>query len=193
MTEFREGAVDRFYRRGTEPLAAFLAQRRWITPNRISCAGFIVGGLGAALCILTLPLWTAGVLVGIGDLLDYLDGDVARKQGTGSREGAILDATLDRYTDALAIGSMAYLTADTALPLGLAALFGAMLVPYVRAKTEAEGKTSAPTLGERGMRNRVLVIGLLFNRPVWTLAAIALLTNFSAFHRLTTALRKNRQ
>jgi len=193
MTEFREGPVDRIYRRGTEPLAAFLAQRRWITPNRISSAGFIVGGLGAALCILTLPLWTAGVLVGIGDLLDYLDGDVARKQGTGSREGAILDATLDRYTDALAIGSLAYLTADTALPLGLAALFGAMLVPYVRAKTEAEGKTSAPTLGDRGMRNRVLIIGLLFNQPVWTLAAIALIANFSAFHRLTTALRKNRQ
>ena len=192
MTEFREGPVDRFYRRGTEPLAAFLAQRRWITPNRISSAGFIVGGLGAALCVLTLPLWTAGVLVGIGDLLDYLDGDVARIQGTGSREGAILDATLDRYTDALAIGSLAYLTADTALPLGLAALFGAMLVPYVRAKSEAEGKTSAPTLGDRGMRNRVLVIGLLFNQPVWTLAAIALIANFSGFHRLSTALRKDR-
>ena len=145
--------LDRFYRRGTEPLAAYLARYRWITPNRISFTGFLVGGVGAAVCILTpQPLWTAGILFILGDLLDYLDGDLARKQCTGSREGAILDAVLDRYTDLLVIGALVYLTAGLALLLGLAALIGSMLTPYVRAKIEAEGKASVPTIGDRGWR-----------------------------------------
>jgi len=102
----------------------------------------------------------------LGDILDYLDGDLARRQGRNSREGAIFDATLDRYTDFLVVGALTYLTAvvldrypdllighlsfltsETALILGLAALLGAMLTPYVKAKTEAEGKNSTVTIG----------------------------------------------
>ena len=91
-----EGALDSLYSRGTDPLAVILAQYAWVTPNRISFAGFLVGGVGAGVCILALPLWTAGILVAIGNTRDYLDGGVARKQSTESREGAILDAVLDR-------------------------------------------------------------------------------------------------
>ena len=201
--------VDRLYRRGTEPLAAYLACCSWITPNRISFAGFLVGGVGAAICILTLPLWTAGVLFAFGDLLDYLDGDVARKQGTSSKEGAILDAVLDRYTDFVAIGALIYLTAVVSdrhtdfligtwaymttgamVVLGLAALLGSMLTPYVRAKTEAEGKSSVLSIGDRAMRNRILIAGLLLGQPVWTLGVIAVVANYSALHRLIIASRK---
>lgn len=204
-----ENVVDDLYRRCTKPLAGRLAQYRWITPNRISFAGFLVGGLGASICILTLPLWTAGILFALGDILDYLDGDLARRQGTNSREGAIFDATLDRYTDFLVIGALTYLaavvldrypdlligqlplvTSEAALVLGLAALLGAMLTPYVRAKTEAEGKSSTATIGARGVRNHILVVGLLLSQPVWTLVAIAVVANFSALHRLIHALRR---
>ncbi len=151
---------------------------------------------------MTLPLWTAGILFALGDILDYLDGDVARRQGSASREGAIFDATLDRYTDFLVIGALTYLTAvvldrypdflighlpfltpEAALVLGLAALLGAMLTPYVRAKTEAEGKSSPATIGGRGVRNRILVVGLLVSQPVWTLVALAVVANLAAIHR----------
>ncbi len=154
-------------------------------------------------------MWTAGILFALGDFLDYLDGDVARRQGTGSREGAIFDAVLDRYTDFLVIGALTYLvaavldthadfliggltllTSDTALLLGLAALLGSMLTPYVRAKTEAEGKNSVATIGERGWRNRILIVGLLLGQPIWTLGAIAVVSNFSAISRLLNSLRK---
>ena len=69
-----------------------MARYRWITPNRVSFAGFLVGGVGASICVLTLPLWTGGILFALGDVLDYLDGDLARRQGTNSKEGAIFDA-----------------------------------------------------------------------------------------------------
>ena len=145
----------------------------------------------------------------MGDILDYLDGDLARRQGTSSREGAIFDATLDRYTDFLVIGALTYLTAvvldrypdlfighlsfltsETALALGLAALLGAMLTPYVRAKTEAEGKSSTATIGDRGVRNHILVVGLLVGQPIWTLVALAVVANWAATQRLAQALRK---
>jgi len=212
ISELPENIIDRLYRRVMEPIAVILAQYRWITPNRISFAGFLVGGVCASMCILTLPLWTAGILFALGDILDYLDGDVARRQGTGSNEGAIFDAVLDRYTDFLVIGALTYLNAvlldrytdfligrlafltpGIALLIGLAALLGSMLTPYVRAKTEAEGKKSCATIGDRGMRNRILVVGLLLGQPVWTLAAIAVVSNFSATHRLANALRKEPQ
>ena len=186
-----EGALDRLYRRGTEPLAAVLARYHWVTPNRISLTGFLVGGIGAAVCISSLPLWTAAIMVATGDFLDYLDGDVARKRGTGSREGAILDAVLDRYTDVAVIGALVYLTADSFLLVGLAAMLGTVLTPYVRAKTEAEGKRSVNTIGSRGTRNWILVVGLALGQPTWTLAVIAVVTNFSALHRLVVALRND--
>ncbi len=170
----------------------------------------MAGGVGASICILTLPLWTAGILFALGDILDYLDGDLARRQATISREGAIFDATLDRYTDFLVIGALTYLTAvvldrypdllighlsfltsEAVLVLGFAALLGAMLTPYVRAKTEAQGKSSPATIGGRGVRNRIMVVGLLLGQPVWTMATIAVVANLSALHRLNHALRRS--
>ncbi len=189
-----------------------MASYYWITPNRISFVGFLVGGVGASIAILTLPLWAAGILVVLGEFLDYLDGDLARRQGTGSREGAIFDAVLDRYTDFFVIGALTYLTvvvldrhsdyfigelsimtSKAALLVGLAALMGSMLTPYVRAKSEAEGKNSVATLGDRDWRNRVLVVGLLLSQPIWTLGIIALITNFSVVHRLVHALQKEKR
>lgn len=82
------------------------------------------------------------------------------------------------------------MTSDTALLLGLAALLGSTLTPYVRAKAEAEGKNSPASIGDRGWRNRILVVGLLLGQPVWTLGAIAVVANFSAIHRLLNSLRK---
>ena len=159
--------------------------------------------------MLTLPLWTAGILFALGDILDYLDGDLARKQGTSSREGAIFDATLDRYTDFLIIGALTYLTvvildrypdllighlsfltSEAALILGLVALLGAMMTPYVKAKTEAEGKSSPATIGGREVRSHILVVGLLVNQPIWTLVALAVLANLAAIHRLAHAIRR---
>jgi len=204
-----DNAVDTLYRRATEPLAEFLAPYRWVTPNRVSFAGFLLGGIAAAVCVLIFPLWTAVPFVVLGDLLDYLDGELARKQGRSSREGAIFDAVLDRYTDFLVMGALTFLTAvildpqrdlligkltfmtsETALLIGLGALLGSALTPYVRAKTEAEGKKSIITIGDRGWRNRVLVVGLIAGQPLWTLAAIAAITNFSAIRRLIFAMGK---
>ena len=65
-----------------------------------------------------------------------------------------------------------------------------LATPYVRAKTEAEGKSSIAVIGDRGWRNRILIVGLLLSQPVWTLGSLAVITNFSAIARLIQATRK---
>ena len=208
VTRLPENVVDGLYRRGTGPLAEYLARYSWLTPNRISFVGFLFGGVGASVCLLTLPLWTAGILLALGNFFDYLDGDLARKQGRTSGEGAIFDAVLDRYGDFLVIGALAYLTTalldrypdfligglslwtpESTLILGLAALLGSMLTPYLRAKTEAEGKRSVASICDRSMRNNILIIGLLAGQPIWTLGAIAVVSNIAAVQRLIIAVR----
>lgn len=158
---------------------------------------------------MTQPLWIAGILYAVSDIFDYLDGDLARAQGSGSREGAILDTVLDRYTDFFAIGALIYLTtvlldrytdfliggltfltSDTALLLGLTALLGTLLPSFVGAATAAQGKRSIGSIGDRSVRNRILIVGLLVSQPVWTLGAIAVVGNFAAIHRLIHAVRK---
>jgi hypothetical protein len=66
-----------------------------------------------------------------------------------------------------------------------------MLTPYIRAKAEAEGKRSVQSIGDRGWRNRILVVGLLVGQPLWTLGAIALVANVAAVQRMVVAMRRD--
>src|SRR2546423_11257769 len=98
--------LDQLYRRFPEPLAARVARYRWVTPDRVSSAAFVAGGVVAPLLVFRTRLRSAGVAFALSDLLDYLDGDVARAQDTTSAQGDILDGILDRYTDLLCVGAM---------------------------------------------------------------------------------------
>ncbi len=184
-----KGVIERLNKKLTVPLAYKLRDKREITPNRITLLGFIFSGILAPLLILNGLLVFAGVFVYLGALLDSLDGDLARARGESSKEGAILDAVLDRYSDLLILFALILYDKDC-LEWGLLAVLGSSLVPYVRAKTEAVGKSSISTLGSRDTRNLILLVGLLFSAPCFTLITIALVSNFSALHRLFYALRK---
>ncbi len=80
------------------------------------------------------------ILIATG-LCDYVDGRIARKTGTASPRGAVLDSVADRYADAAVLGGLAwyYRGSGPVLALSLVALVGSMLVPYVRARGEAAG------------------------------------------------------
>jgi phosphatidylglycerophosphate synthase len=95
-----------------DPLASRLvrlvAPWRWVTPNRLSLAAFVVG-LGAAACFWqgSYAWLLAGAgLFHLGFVLDCMDGKIARLNGTGSMFGTWLDYVFDRLrvvTCALAI------------------------------------------------------------------------------------------
>jgi phosphatidylglycerophosphate synthase len=96
-----------------DPLAVRLVRLvtpyRWITPNRLTAAAFVLG-LGAAGCFWQQNrLWLIGgaLLFHASFVLDCMDGKVARLTGTGSVFGAWMDYVFDRFrVVACAVGLM---------------------------------------------------------------------------------------
>ncbi len=174
------GVVERFNKTFTRPLAQALARYPWLSPNMLTWTSLVVGVFAGGLIYYGVYR-LSGVLVLFSAWLDSLDGDLARARGRTSPRGAILDAVLDRYID---FAILAGLTLNTgAYITGGLAIFGALMVPYVRAKTEAEGLSSTATFASRDIRNLLLFVGLVFQRPYETLLVLAVLTNLSAIHR----------
>ena len=180
------GVIERINKRLTAPLANRLKDKHYVTPNRITWASFIVAGILSPLMIVKGYFFISAILILIGAWLDSLDGDLARIRNQKSKEGAILDAVLDRYADLLVIASIIMVVREfhDALIVGLFAMLGSFLVPFVRAETESLGKSSVTTFGSRDIRNIMLVIGLGLGELYALLWALALTTNLSALHRL---------
>jgi phosphatidylglycerophosphate synthase len=82
-----------------DPVAARLvrlvAPYRWITPNRLTMAAFVVG-LAAAGCFGQRWLVAGALLFHLSFVIDCMDGKVARLTGTGSVFGGWLDYVFDR-------------------------------------------------------------------------------------------------
>ncbi len=184
-----QGPIERLNKKLTQPLALLLKDFEPITPNRLTLISFLFAGIVAPLLILKGHLFLSAIFIYIGALLDSLDGDLARVRGITSKEGAILDAVLDRYIDLFIISAI-IIYDKGCLVWGLLAMVGSALVPYVRAKTEAVGKSSTPTFASRDIRNLILFVGLILGSPCLTLIVLALLSNLSALHRLLFALRE---
>jgi phosphatidylglycerophosphate synthase len=200
--------LDQMYRHVTRPLAVKLAPYRFITPNRVSIAAFVAGGLAAPLLIAQSRLRAAGLAFVVSDMLDYLDGDVARAQGTASTTGDILDGILDRYTDFLCLGAMTMASAGgfrkhglrkpafirqpssrLAQVVGAAAMIGSVMPSYIKALAIANGQQgTVQSIGGRGTRNRVIFTGLLAGDTFWTLAVIGFLSNATSLHRAASTM-----
>lgn len=112
-----------------------------ITPNQIT----VVGGIGVWVSALwafpTGKLFLGTIVVTLFVLSDLFDGTMARISDQGaSRWGALLDATIDRISDAAIMGGVVlYLVAldDRLAPVAVIALVAGFLVSYIKAKAES--------------------------------------------------------
>ncbi len=97
----------------------------------------LFAGVLAAFGQLGFSAWA----LALSGLCDGLDGAVARRTGTASRAGAVLDSALDRYVEFFFCAGILVLFAGqtTAQLLVLIALFGGFMVTYSTAKAEALG------------------------------------------------------
>lgn len=180
--------LDRAVQSITLRVAKVLVPWTWITPNRVTWFSAMVGGLWAGGLILLGQLRWAAIAVIVSGLLDGLDGDLARERNGVTLEGAILDSVLDRYVDFLVLAAVLWVSPRSDLGAGLLALMGTTLVPYVRARTEAAGKSSVASWGSRATRTVLVIVGLLTGQVRWILWGIAAIANLSALHRLFHAL-----
>ena len=138
--------------------------RMHVHPDAITAVGLLVV-VGAAVLIGRGEIqWGAIVLI-LGLPLDALDGAVARAGNRTGKFGGVLDSTFDRAADALIYGGLAYYFAGEGergnLVLSLAALTGAFLVSYVRARAGEAGLAVRVGIMDRLVRLILVLVALL--------------------------------
>lgn len=160
------------------------ADRIGLTPDGVSVLAFgfavvaagayAVGGSELAGIGPAPALYALGALfVLLNGWMDLLDGALARRQGTDSVSGDLLDHVLDRYADiviiaGLAVGAEAYL-------LGFLAVTGVLMTSYLGTQAQAVGLDRAYG-GLVGRADRLAVIGIVTAVSAVVTAPIAGLT-----------------
>jgi len=177
--------------------------RTGISPDTLTLVSVALAALAVPMAA-TGRFEAAGALFPSGSAFDALDGIVARSRGAASDAGEMLDATVDRYADALGFAGLAifYRESGWRLSVVIAALVGSMMVSYVRAKGDALGISLPPGLMRRPERVAYLTLALLLGptvsawlapadptRPVTLLvvALIAAISNVAALRLLFEA------
>ena len=136
-----------------------------VTPDAVTIVG-AVGACASSLLLLSQGNFLWGfVLCFIFGLSDLFDGTMARLRGVSGPWGNFLDATLDRITDGVVFGSLAwwgYTTNDPWIVSGsLLALVSGQVVSYARARAEAVGATASVGIAERAERLLLTGLGVL--------------------------------
>lgn len=164
-------------------------RRTGITADHVTAAGVIMS-IAAAVTIGAGHLGWGVVLLALTGIPDTLDGAVAKASGTASQRGAFFDSTMDRVTDALLFGGVAWYLAGNpdysprTMMWAFAAFGTAVLPSYIRAKADALGLDAKGGLVERAERFIILGIGLVVEPLL-----VAMLVVLVALNTLTAAQR----
>ena len=168
-----------------EPLARSL-MAIGLTPNRVTILGLLVSAGCAYLLSQGMFLAGGAVLIFAG-MMDMVDGALARRSGTASPRGALLDSVVDRVAEATVfLGLLVYYldpVSATEIVLINVSLVGSFMVSYLRARGEGLGVDCRVGIMTRPERVVALAIGLLLGQVTIALAVIAVLTVLTSLHR----------
>ena len=178
-----------------------------VSPNTLTIFGFCIN-FGVAWLISQGHFLYGGILILVAGIFDLLDGAVARMMGKVSKFGALLDSTLDRYSEGVVLFGLLWYYASrqniaykTECLLIFATIVGSILVSYVRARAEGLSLDAEVGIFRRTMRIGILSLGLMISaipdKPdtvmLYTLWILAIGTNFTAAHRLAYVWFKARK
>jgi len=174
--------VEKFVRPVGEQL-----RRTRISPDHLTLFG-VVTACGAAVAIGFGVLRLGLLLVVLAALPDLLDGALAKAANQTSQRGAFFDSTVDRVTDAILLGGVAWFLAYQRGAYASVLVFAVMavssLISYQRAKAESLGLTATGGLMERAERIILLCVGLLFDALLfWVMAVMLVLVTITAIQR----------
>jgi len=164
-----------------------LLRRTKMSPDHLTMLGLVIA-VGAAVAIGAGMLPLGLFLVILAALPDLLDGALAKASNSASQRGAFFDSVVDRVTDSVLLGGVAwYLTTERGGHAGLVpfAVMGvSMLISYERAKAESLGLQAKGGLMERAERIILLCFGLLFGSILyWVMWVMLVLTSITALQR----------
>ena len=167
-----------------------------LTPDHLSMLGVLFAFASATMYWISRyyesALLVASIFLLISGFFDAVDGVLARQFGEVTVFGGFLDSLFDRYADAfvflgIIIGLL--LTDPVWVFWGFAAMIGALLVSYSRARAEAEEvKMESVGIAERAERIIILVVATLLNivwteALRWSMPLLAFLTNLTVLQR----------
>jgi phosphatidylglycerophosphate synthase len=169
-----------------ESVARTLA--KWnVSPNAITYLGLFLT-LGVAVLVALGELRWAGLAYIVASASDAMDGTLARVSGRGSRFGAFLDSTIDRFEESLVfLGLIVYyarMGGELEIALILVVTVGSLMVSYTRARAEALGINCKVGLMTRIPRVVILIVGLILEQILITLIVLAATTLWTAGHRM---------
>jgi phosphatidylinositol phosphate synthase len=164
--------------RALDPVAGALIAAR-ISANGLTLLG-LLGTIVAAVFIGMGKFGIGAAFFVPSAVLDLFDGMIARKMGTSSSWGALIDAVSDRIGEGALLIAFSYRFRD-ANPrlsvLALAALVLSFMVSYSRARAESLGFTCQGGIAERAERAILFGAALLLvgaaEVAMWILAVLA--------------------
>lgn len=163
-----------------------IAKKISINPNILTILGFMITAAAAA-SIPFNPL-TGGLLILLGGFFDMLDGIVARTNAKITKFGALLDSTLDRYSESLIFIAVAWYFFDRDNLAGViftvGSLVGALLISYVRARAEGIGIRCNVGLVERPERVVLLAFGCIAGWLFPVIVALFFFSHATAIQRI---------
>lgn len=178
--------------KAVKPMGTAL-RKTGMTPDHLTLIGLLIG-VGAAVAIGAGYLRLGLLLVVLAALPDLLDGALAKASDSASQRGAFFDSTVDRVTDSLLLGGIAWYLASEESPhmslLPFAVMAVSSVISYQRAKAESLGIDAKGGLMERAERIIAMCLGLLV--PVllipilWIMLVLTSITAIQRFAKVWT-------
>ena len=176
-----------------DPLEKALVSLK-IHPHVITGAVLLVSVLTAYLFIQGEFL-LAGFMVILTGVCDILDGKLARATGQVSKYGALIDSTIDRYSEVIIfLGIATYFRSESSYvhALIILAIAGSFLVSYTRARAEGLGIDCRIGIMQRPERMVFLAAGGILGAiphtrhfmMIFFLWVIAILANVTVIQRI---------
>ncbi len=176
------------YRKFSRPIARFLAKFN-VNPTLITFIATFVG-LFSGYLIAIGEIYKGVVVLFVSQILDCVDGDLARITNRVTKVGGFLDRVFDRFVDAAIIMGIIALSPPDLWLVGTLAIVGSFGVSMSRAMAEAEGAVCKVGIGGRDTRLAIIMIGLILNYYFATLLIVAILGFITTIHRIVHTLKQ---
>ena len=168
-------------------IMVWLLSRLGVNPNLLTFLG-LPFNCGAAVAFAYGRIRTAGVIILLAGLFDWLDGEVARISGRVTKFGSFFDSVIDRYSDmVLLLGIIVYFSKQDQIGyivLTAIVMMGAVLTSYTRARAENFVPRCRVGFMLRPERIITLIIGCLANHLLTALWILAVMTQLAAVQRI---------
>lgn len=166
-----------------------------IHPNVLTFVGVLIN-VSAAWALALGKFVTAGFIMGVGNIFDFIDGKVAHEMKAVSVFGGFWDSVVDRISDIALFIGLIYLYSvrgrtDYVMVTALAMMF-AIMTSYTRARAESIITKCKVGFMERPERIVLFLIGAFTNRMAAVMWVILVLSIFTVADRIIYTYRELR-